>query len=131
VGFWVGFSVLQYTILCCNYINACEGDTGRISHSSLQQHYDVSYKALYWLIIVRDFACLSVMVIFQCRADRSQLYFSRLLDLDDKDSARVALQDFEMLLVSVVPHKAFSRFLTVEHPEMIPYLQMVHLCKLY
>ena len=43
----------------------------------------------------------------------------------------MALQDFEMLLVSVVPHKAFSRFLTVEHPELIPYLQMVHLCKLF
>ena len=36
-----------------------------------------------------------------------------------------------MLLVSVVPHKAFSRFLTQEHPELVPYLQMVHLCKLF
>lgn len=36
-----------------------------------------------------------------------------------------------MLLASVLPYKAFSRFLSTEHPEMIPYLQMVHLCKLY
>ena len=36
-----------------------------------------------------------------------------------------------MLLVSVVPYKAFSRFMHEKHPEMIPYLQMVHLCKLY
>ena len=43
----------------------------------------------------------------------------------------MALQDFEMLLVSVIPYKSFSRFLHKEHPEMVPYLQMVHLCKLY
>ena len=36
-----------------------------------------------------------------------------------------------MLLDSVVPHRAFSRYLKKEQPEMIPYLQMVHLCKLY
>ena len=71
------------------------------------------------------------MVIFQYKAATSQLYFSRLLDLNDKDSTRFALQDFEMLLASVVPYKAFSRFLSTEYPEMIPYLQMVHLCKLY
>ena len=50
---------------------------------------------------------------------------------DNKDSTRVALQDFEMLLASVVPYKAFSSFLTTEHPEMTPYLQMVHICKLF
>ena len=83
------------------------------------------------MIIIRDLVCVGIMVLFQYRAATSQLYFSRLLDLDDKDSAKVALQDFEMLLVSVVPHKAFSRFLSQEHPEMIPYLQMVHLCKLF
>ena len=35
-----------------------------------------------------------------------------------------------MLLLSVLPYKAFSRFLHKQHPEMVPYLQMVHLCKL-
>ena len=44
--------------------------------------------------------------------------------------ARLALQDFDMLLLSVLPYKAFSRFLHKQHPEMVPYLQMVHLCKL-
>lgn len=43
----------------------------------------------------------------------------------------MALQDFEMLLISVIPHKAFSKFLNAEHPEMLPYLQMVRICKLY
>ena len=81
--------------------------------------------------MARDFVCLLLIVLFQYRASSSQLYFSRLLDLDDKDSTKVALQDFDMLLVSVVPHKAFSRFLTQEHPELVPYLQMVHLCKLF
>ena len=43
----------------------------------------------------------------------------------------MALQDFDMLLVSVVPHRAFCKFLRTSHAEMIPYLQMVHLCKIY
>lgn len=43
----------------------------------------------------------------------------------------MALEDFETLLTSVVPYKAFSKFLHADHPEMLPYLQMVHLCKLY
>ena len=71
------------------------------------------------------------MVVFQYRAANSQLYYSRLLDLNDKDSTKMALADLEMLLVSVIPHKAFSRFLNQDKPSMIPYLQMVHLCKLY
>ena len=36
-----------------------------------------------------------------------------------------------MLLVSVCPHRAFKTFLVEEHPDMLPYLQMIHLCKLY
>ena len=51
--------------------------------------------------------------------------------MNDKDSTRVALQDFDMLLLSVIPYKAFSKYLHQSHKEMIPYLQMVHLCKLY
>lgn len=43
----------------------------------------------------------------------------------------MALQDFDQLLVSVIPHRAFSKFVHEEHQEMVPYLQMVHLCKLY
>ena len=71
------------------------------------------------------------MLVFQIKAQYSQRYFSRILEYQDRDSTKVALQDFEMLLVSVVLYKAFSKFLHTEHPEMIPYLQMVHLCKLY
>ena len=37
----------------------------------------------------------------------------------------MALEDFETLLTSVVPYKAFSKFLHADHPEMLPYLQMV------
>ena len=84
--------------------------------------YQVTYKLVYWVIVVRDLACLAVLVIFQYRAASTQLYFNRLLDLNDKDSTKHVLQDFEMLLVSVVPHKAFSKFIRLEHTAMIPYL---------
>ena len=84
--------------------------------------YQVTYKLVYWVIVVRDLACLAVLVIFQYRAASTQLYFNRLLDLNDKDSTKHVLQDFEMLLVSVVPHKAFSKLIRLEHTAMIPYL---------
>ena len=59
------------------------------------------------------------------------LYYSRLLDADNRDTTKVALADFEMLLVSVIPYKAFTRFLTSERSELLPYLRMIHLYKLY
>ena len=54
---------------------------------------------LYWVLIVRDLSCLLTLLVNQYRAS-SQLYFTRLLDggVDNKDTTRVALQDFEMLL---------------------------------
>jgi len=86
----------------------------RQSIEELSSRYEISYKVVYWIIITRDFICLLVMIIFQYRAASSSLYFNRLMDLNDKDSTKVALEDFEMLLVSIVPHKAFSRFLNQE-----------------
>ena len=82
----------------------------------------VGYKIVYWIIIFRDLTCLITMIVFQTIAANRESYFSRILDYHDKDSTKVALNDFEMLLMSVVPYKAFSRFLQLEHPEMIPYL---------
>ena len=131
VSVWVFFSVLQYATFIYNYTIFCHNQQGMISEETLLSRYHISYKLAYWIIIVRDFVCLCVMILFQYKASNSQLYFSRLLDLNDKDSTKMALADFEMLLLSVVPHKAFSKFLNQEHPELIPYLQMVHLCKLY
>jgi len=131
VGSWVVFCMFQYVIFLYNYIISCEVDNNDLTPEQSADYYMISYKIVYWVIIIRDLTCLAILIIFQQKAANSQLYFNRLLDLNDKDSTRVALQDFEMLLVSVVPHKAFSKFIRTEHSEMIPYLQMVHLCKLY
>ena len=128
---WVFFSIIQYAVNVYNFIIQCENNNNELSDKSLIDFYETTFKIIYWVIILRDLVCLCIMVLFQYRAATSQLYFSRLLDSDGKDSAKLALQDFEMLLVSVVPHKAFQRFLSQEHPEMIPYLQMIHLCKLF
>lgn len=131
VGVWVFASILQYIVFIFNFVVTCRGDEGTLTSEQIYERFEVSYKIVYWLIIIRDITCHLIMVLFQYQATTSQLYFNRLLDINDKDSTRIALQDFEMLLVSVIPHKAFSRFLHEEKPEMIPYLQMVHLCKLY
>ena len=39
--------------------------------------------------------------------------------------------DFEMMLISFLPHKYFSQFLKQEKPKFQPYMQMIHLVRLY
>lgn len=39
--------------------------------------------------------------------------------------------DFDLMLVSVLPHKYFIMFLQSEKPTHQPYLQIIHLYKLY
>ena len=60
---------------------------------------------------MRDLLCLAVMLFYQCRVHNKSIIFNRLLDLTDKDSTKVALNDMEMLLESVVPYKYFERYL--------------------
>ena len=105
-----------------NNAGQCLVDNEKLKEEAFYKLKNIMRYSIYWILIVRDILCLCIISFFQWRASSSQLYFSRLLDLDDKDSTRIALQDFEMLLVSVVPYKAFSKFLINEHPEMIPYL---------
>ena len=122
MGAWILFSFLEIILFAYNYTQDCKLLTGGLTQDKMNRIYQVTYKLFYWLYIGRDLSCLLIMIVFQYRAASSQQYFNRLLDQDDKDSARLALQDFDMLLVSVLPYKAFSRFLHKQHPEMVPYL---------
>lgn len=91
VSIWVIFSILQYIVTIFNYQTQCKADNGLINTDDLYHIKQVSYKILYWLIMFRDAFCLFIIVLYQYRASSSQLYFSRLLDLDDKDSTKMAL----------------------------------------
>lgn len=42
-----------------------------------------------------------------------------------------ALNDFDLLLVSVLPHKFFQQYLENEKPEQQPYLSIIRIFKLY
>ena len=97
----------------------------------IDRRYGISTKIFYCIILMRDFLCLAIMLFYQCRVQNRSIIFNRLLDLTDKDSTKVALNDLEMLLESVVPYMYFEKYLDKKKPEMIPYLQMVHLCKMY
>lgn len=39
--------------------------------------------------------------------------------------------DFDMMLVSVLPHKYFVNFLQEDQRQHLPYLQIIHIYKLY
>lgn len=82
---------MQYVIFLYNYIIACEVDSGDMTPEKSADYYMISYKLVYWVIILRDLICLAILIFFQNKAANSQLYFNRLLDLNDKDSTRVAL----------------------------------------
>ncbi len=63
--------MLQYITFLYNYVIACKSDLGEIGASDLASLYSISYKIVYWIIVVRDLACLAVLVIFQYRAASS------------------------------------------------------------
>lgn len=39
--------------------------------------------------------------------------------------------DFDLMLVSVLPHKYFIKFLQEEKQSHLPYLQIIHICTIY
>jgi hypothetical protein len=41
------------------------------------------------------------------------------------------LVDFDMLMMSVIPHEYFKNFLQSEKPDFLSYLQVFHICMLY
>ena len=61
---------------------------------------------------------------------RQTAYYTRILEADQNE-AKEAFADFEMLLVSIAPNRAFKTFLMEEYPDMLPYLQMIRLFKYY
>ena len=124
VFIWVMFSIIQFSMFFWGQISDCFQD------NPITSVIESTYKVTYWAIILRDASVLSTTMYFQLKVSRQSLYYSRLIDADANE-AKEALADFEILLISVIPHRAFKRFLAEEHPEMLPYLQMVHLCKLY
>ena len=50
--------------------------------------------------------------------------------LEQQDET-ISLLDFDMMLVSVLPHKYFVSFLQEEKRSSLPYLQIIHIYKLY
>jgi hypothetical protein len=72
-------------------------------------------------MMITSYYCFLVM--------QSQKINQRFVGGDPENAT--ALFDFDMLLMSVIPHKQFIRFLQEDMSQCLPYLQMIHLCKLY
>ena len=122
---WIFFSVWVFGAFVSDGLSNCIGGW------SYTQAVRFTYYISYWTLMIRNLLILSITLYYQCKVSHMNLYYSRLLDSDNRDTTKVALADFEMLLISGLPYKAFSRFLTTERPEMIPYLKMIQLCKFY
>jgi hypothetical protein len=87
------------------------------------------YQYVYWLIAARDLSMIFTTSYYNIKIIRQQRISKRLVH-GDTDNAN-ALIDFDMLLLSIMPHKYFIKFLQEKMPSHLPYLQMIHICKLY
>ena len=85
MGCWLGFNTLQYFVFIQAATIPCKE----------RDHFDGATKTnqalVFWIIVIRDMACCLIMLVFQCRADRSHSYFSRLLDNEDDPMTALAI----------------------------------------
>ena len=81
----------------------------------------------YWVTIVRDVMLTLISVYHTNRAVAASE--ENLVSADEGDTT--AFMDFDMMLMSVLPHKYFALYLQQEKPGLQPYLQMIHIIRLY
>jgi hypothetical protein len=89
--------------------------------------YGNAIQISYWVIIFRDIMLAIIMIYY---TNRSVAAF-KASDKNNNEDDSGAFVDFEMMLVSVLPHKYFALYLQQEKPKLQAYLQMIHIIRLY
>ena len=84
------------------------------------------YVTTYWALITRD-----LLIFFNTLwCTYKVVKINTAVGMADQEDMNAFL-DFEMMLVSVLPHKFFINYLQEEKKTHLPYLQIIHLWKLY
>ena len=124
VGVWLFLSIFQYAIFVTDNIQGCNTNVDNGWNDS------TIYQLTYWSIILRDYLTMLITLGFQIWVARNQdTMLSTVLSTGGHD-ATLALQDFDMLIESVLPHKQFTEFLRQEKPDMLPFIVIIRKTKL-
>ena len=80
-----------------------------------------SFKYSYYTIIGRDvLSMLTTTLYFVCSSWRERWHLMQLEDRSDEET----LNDFSLVLRSIVPHSYFKQYLAREKRDMLPYLEV-------
>lgn len=83
----------------------------------------------YWTLITRNLVIITIIFSFQIYVSRKQHYMMRVMSTAGEHQSNV-IDDFDVLLESVLPHKLFQNYLRTFYPDYMPYLIMVRKAKL-
>jgi hypothetical protein len=114
VGVWTVFSVVQYILFLINQSILCKP-----SNYSVVSYNNVN-SVTYWTIIIRDASTFAITLYFCFVVKRSENQHQTLSNLEAADTMQ--LVDFDMLMMSVIPHEYFKNFLQSEKPNFLAYL---------
>ena len=62
---------------------------------------------------------------FQIYIAYKESYLCDVIAAEHNSSMSLAIQDFDLLLESVIPHKYFTRFIAETCPEKLPYIMII------
>lgn len=80
----------------------------------------------YWLLIIRDISLVLTSIWYTHRA----LKDLQLMQKNTEQEEPNTYLDFEMMLVSNLPLRYFTRYLEKEKSDLQPYLRMIYLIRL-
>ena len=121
---WVSLSFVQYVLFLLY---------GNVSCTMLANGERASYSrflftSTFWIILARDFLITGISAFFCWQANKN---FKENPSFAQYESADPSLLDnFGMLLESVVPNQFFTVYIQKEKPQFAPYLRVIHCFKL-
>ena len=118
---WLSVSTLSGLCFVVNQLYQCKHLQPPATYSGF---FYASTAAVYWFILLRDLLTLSWICWFTRKVVNAELSF-------EQQDETIALMDFDMMLISVLPHKYFVTFLQEDQSQLLPYLQIIHIYKLY
>lgn len=121
---WILFSGVSLT---CFYIQQSIECKDAAPNSTFPATFNYVTQGTYWTTILRDVVTVAIIVWFTRQVMANNVTLQTKVNEEDIN----AFMDFDMMLVSVLPHKYFINFLQEDKMSHLPYLQLIHLYKLY
>jgi len=124
VFIWISLSCLQYLLfLLYGNIN-CNVLTKVVN----THYYRFLFYSTFWIILTRDILITFTTVFFCWKVNKNFQENPQFAHYESVDPS--LLNNFEMLLESVLPNQFFTTYIQNEKPQFAPYLRVIHSFKL-